>query len=64
MKVFVFLSIVSFMLCRGVSCQTTTYDFKSVEADEDRACPTTAQEMRESIHQDVLSFINDTIISI
>ena len=49
-------------LLYGTSRVTTTYNPRSVEGAGDKVCPSSQAELRDSIHQDVVSLINSIIL--
>ena len=59
MRALIFLALVSPLLCQEPT--HVRYGLRSVEGTRDKACPST-QEVRDSIHQDVDSLINTTVL--
>ena len=62
MTVLLVVAIAIPIVCHGTSSATTTYNPRSVEGAGDKVCPSSQAELRDSIHQDVVSLINNIIL--
>ena len=62
MRVLLVVAFAISIVCYGTSSATTTYNLRSVEGAEDKVCPSSQAELRDSIHQDVVSLLNNIIL--